>query len=599
MQPRTLKTRFRRLFRLRRRQALALSATAEDQFERNFLRRFDRLRPVWRFVAGWLVLVLLLIGCVALQTRALAGYYKSLQPAAGGIYSEGIVDTYSNASPIYAVGPANSSVSKLIFAGLFTYDTQNKLVGDLAESWQADPQGRRYTILLKPGLVWHDGQPLTADDVVFTYRSIQNPDVQSPLYTSWLDVKVSAPDARTVVFDLPSTLSAFPQSLTNGIVPKHLLQDVAPASMRSQRFNTVAPVGAGPFKMKAVEVSGSSPTARQEEIALVPFERYHAGTAKISSFIVRTYGSQESMLQAFRDQKINAMVDPQAVSTSITNDGVVQTYSLPLTAANMIFFKTSQGILADKAVRQALVAAADPAKFTAGLPRPVLPVRSPLLQSSPGYDPKFVQTYEGADKASAMLDAAGWARQPNGPRKKGAQALTFKLYAQQTPENETVLKALAKDWKAIGVEPQMVLQPANDLNATVSGIGGNGGHAYDALLYGISLGVDPDVYAYWHSRQADIRSSRLNFSEYKSMVADLALEAGRTRTEASLRAVKYQPFLQAWQADAPALGLYQPRFSYVTRGQVYGFEERTLTQATDRFNMVHDWMVRREPQPIK
>jgi peptide/nickel transport system substrate-binding protein len=454
-------------------------------------------------------------------------------------------------------------------------------------------------VRLKPDLTWHDGKPLTAEDVVFTYRSIQNPDVQSPLNSSWLDVKVTAPDARTVAFELPNPLSAFPHSLTNGIVPQHLLRDVAAANMRSQRFNTVAPIGAGPFRMKTIEVSGTSPTTRQEEIALEPFEGYHAGAAKISSFIVRTFGSQEALLQAFRDQKINAMVDPQVVGEDITSDTIVQTHSMPLTAANMVFFKTTQGVLQDRAVRQALIAAADPAKYTAGLPKPVLPVRSPLLQSSPGYDPKYTQVFEGAEKAAAMLDAAGWLRQPDGPRKKGQQALTFKLYAQRSPENEGVLKALAEDWEKIGVQPQMVLQSVTDLNATVSGIGGAGGHSYDALLYGISLGVDPDVYAYWHSRQADIRSSRLNFSEYKSATADLALEAGRTRTEASLRAVKYQPFLQAWQADAPALGLYQPRFSYVTRGQVYGFDERTLTQATDRFNTVHDWMVRREPQPIK
>jgi len=91
----------------------------------------------------------------------------------------------------------------------------------------------------------------------------------------------------------------------------------------------------------------------------------------------------------------------------------------------------------------------------------------------------------------------------------------------------------------------------------------------------------------------------LNFSEYKSPTADAALEAGRTRNDPTLRAVKYQPFLLAWQRDAPALGLCQPRFTYVTRGQVYGFSERTLVSGTDRFNTVEQWMIRRVPQQIK
>ncbi len=80
--------------------------------------------------------------------------------------------------------------------------------------------------------------------------------------------------------------------------------------------------------------------------------------------------------------------------------------------------------------------------------------------------------------------------------------------------------------------------------------------SYDALLYGISIGVDPDVFVYWHTSQNDPRSNRLNFSEYSSKAADEGLESGRTRTDAGLRTIKYRPFLQAWQRDLPALGLY-------------------------------------------
>lgn len=599
MQTRSLKSRYQRLFRRRRKQVAALGASAEDQFERNVLYRFDRLQPVSRFVAGWLALLLLLIGCLVVQTRALGGYHKSLQPAAGGIYSEGIVDNYTNANPLYATGPANGAVSRLLFAGLFKYDERNRLVGDLAESWQVDATGKRYTVRLKPDLTWHDGKPLTSSDVVFTYRSIQNPDVQSPLNASWRDVTVTAPDERTAVFTLSNPLSSFPHSLTTGIIPQHALSKVAADNMRSVRFNTIEPVGAGPYKFKSIEVSGSSPATRQEEIALVPFEGYHAGPPKISSFIVRTYASEQNLLQAFRDQKVSAMVNPESVPDDVRTDTGMQVLTMPLTAANMVFFKTTQESLRDPAVRRALVAVTDVDKLTTGLPKPVLKVRSPLLNGSPGFDARFQQKYEGEAVAAKLLDDAGWAKRPDGIRAKDGKALTFKLYAQQNPEFEAVARGLREQWRTVGVDAQLVLQPAAELSATVAGMGGEGGHQYDALLYGISLGVDPDEYVYWHSKQADIRSSRLNFSEYKSAAADAALEAGRTRTDPSLRAVKLQPFLQAWQRDAPALGLYQPHFTYVTRGQVFGFSERTLTQGVDRFNTVESWMIRRVPQPIK
>jgi len=120
-------------------------------------------------------------------------------------------------------------------------------------------------------------------------------------------------------------------------------------------------------------------------------------------------------------------------------------------------------------------------------------------------------------------------------------------------------------------------------------------HSYDALLYGIELGPDPDVFAYWHSSQADARAQqRLNFSEYKSPASDAALEAGRTRSDPTIRAIKYRPFLEAWRNDAPAISLYQPRFLYVTHGQLFGFEPTVMNSGLDRYANVENWMIREE-----
>jgi len=144
-----------------------------------------------------------------------------------------------------------------------------------------------------------------------------------------------------------------------------------------------------------------------------------------------------------------------------------------------------------------------------------------------------------------------------------------------------------RNWRALGANVTPVLQSLTDFQTTLEF------HNYDALLYGVSIGIDPDVFAYWDSSQANILSNtRINFSEYKSTVADASLEAGRTRLDPVLRTIKYKPFLQAWQNDAPALGLYQPRFLYVTRGTVYGLSEHTLNVDTDRYNSVADWEIR-------
>jgi len=126
------------------------------------------------------------------------------------------------------------------------------------------------------------------------------------------------------------------------------------------------------------------------------------------------------------------------------------------------------------------------------------------------------------------------------------------------------------------------------------------GHNYEALLFGLSVGIDPDVYPFWHSSQADIRSdTRLNLSEYDSKKADLALEAGRTRSDKSNQSVKYQPFLQAWRNDYPALALYQPQFLYVTPLQLTGFDYSVAQSSVDRFITVTDWKIRNQNQTVK
>ena len=119
-------------------------------------------------------------------------------------------------------------------------------------------------------------------------------------------------------------------------------------------------------------------------------------------------------------------------------------------------------------------------------------------------------------------------------------------------------------------------------------------------MYGISVGGDPDVYAYWHGSQGDIRSeTRLNLSEYKSAVADKALEAGRTRTDATNRAIKYRAFLEAWQNDYPALALYQQQFLFITSINLSGFNNDFMHTSPDRYADVNQWTIRKTAQTVK
>jgi peptide/nickel transport system substrate-binding protein len=255
MTSRNFTLRFRRRLRRSRRQVEDLGLLAGEQLDANLIHRFGQLLMVRRFVTAWLLLFILLSGCVVAQSSALAAYYKSESFVPGGVYNEGILGDFTNADPLYATSAVDSSVSRLVFGSLLTYNNQNQLVGDLAQNWSVDSTGKIYTVNLRPNLTWQDGQPLTANDVAFTYHVIQDPDAQSPLETSWQDVSVQATSPTTVVFTLTDPLVSFPYSLTNGIVPEHLLSNIPMAELRSASFNTVDPVGSGPFEWKTIAVS--------------------------------------------------------------------------------------------------------------------------------------------------------------------------------------------------------------------------------------------------------------------------------------------------------------------------------------------------------
>jgi peptide/nickel transport system substrate-binding protein len=576
---------FRRRIRKQNRRIMASAEQTGDAFETYFIQRLGRFGKSWRLVLPWLLLMVLVIGALVVQLRSLSGYYQTRQPVAGGIFIEGIYGSFTNANPIYATNDVDKTVSNLVFSGLFKYNSKNKIVGDLASSYSVDSTGTVYTVQLRPGLQWQDGQPLTAEDVVFTYKVIQNPDAESPLEGSWQGIKVAAKSPHSVTFTLPNPLSSFIDGMTNGIVPQHLLKDVPMVGMRSVAFNTQSPIGAGPFKWRDIDVKGTNAENAEESIGLTPNEDYWAGKPKLKSYIVHAFADQDEMVKAYKKNEITSMSGLHSVPAGLSDS--TQVYNFTLTAETMVFFKTSSGVLADSAVRNALVKASNPPAIIGALSGSLKPAREPLLVGQLGYNSQYVQVTDDQASANQMLEGAGWVRGPDGIRTKNGNKLEFMLSIANTAEYNTVAKTLQKQWKAVGVRMKIDATDSASFRSTLSE------HLYDAVLYGITIGADPDVFVYWDSTQADIRSTnRLNFSEYKSPVADDALEAGRTRNDPALRTIKYSAFLKQWQADAPALALYQPDYLYISRVPIYGLNEHAINDPADRLYGANDWMIR-------
>ena len=587
---RNTRLRWRRKFRSRRQQVEDISVHAEVQLEKHFFKRLTRLFVVRRFVSGWILLLILLAGIVSIQLQSLGGYYQELRPVPGGTYTEGMIGTFTNASPLYATGLVDTTVSRLIFSGLLKYDASNRLVGDLAESWQVTEAGKLYTVKLRQNLKWHDNTALTADDVVFTFQTIKNPDAKSPLFRAWQEVSVKAVDTSTVTFTLPNTLAPFLYGLTTGIVPKHKLDSIPPAQLRSASFNTASPIGAGPFSWEAIETIGDGGETNQQNIGLKAFDNYHNGKPKLQRFVIKTFSGQERLVSSFQSRSLNGLVGMDRTPDVLLGEDDIGERSIPLTAETLVFLRTDSPILKDVKVRQALIQSVDVPSIIKGLSYPAIVSDEPLLHGQLGYNYDLRQLPTNIAQANKLLDEAGWKRQANDQtRTNDKHKLSLKLFASNNPDYAYITQRIQKAWQALGVQVQVTLPNDDELQPVVTG------REYDALIYGVSIGTDPDVFAYWHSSQAHPNApSRLNLSNYKSATADRALEGGRTRLEPDLRTAKYIPFLQSWRNDVPAIALYQPRFLYITRGQLFGFEPKVINSAADRFNNVENWMIRQD-----
>jgi len=572
--------------------AVMLSQQADDKLERLFIRRLGRLVAVRRFIILWGSLFVLLFIATFMQVRGISNYYQVLKPVPGGLYNEGIVGTFTNANPIYATGSADTAVSHLVFSGLFTYDDNNQLTGDLAKSWKIGASPTEYIVSLRRGVKWHDGKPFTADDVVFTYKTIQNIEAQSSLYASWQGIAVAKADDYTVKFTLPNPLAAFPYSLTNGIIPEHLLNKASLSEMRSLPFNT-SPVGTGPFVWKYVDVNGSPTSAdRQQHITLAANKDYWQGRPKLDGISLITFADQENMVNAFKKKQLNAISGLEALPTDLAKDNSVHTYITPLTNEVMAFFNNSHTYLNDYKLRQALVQSVSRNNISSLTSFPVRRIDSPFLNTQFAYDPNTTQLPYDFDAANKLLDSAGYAKGADGIRTKDGKPLTFGLTTLDNQDYVRTAIFLQKEWRKLGIKITTPdYKSSDEMQTTIAN------HDYDVLLYGINIGVDPDVYAYWDSSQASITSQgHLNLSEYKSTAADQALEFGRTRSDPQLRAAKYKSFLSTWRADAPALALYQPNYVYISRGNVFNFERKSINSAADRFDNVQDWMIRQKKQ---
>jgi peptide/nickel transport system substrate-binding protein len=562
-----LRFKFQRQLRRWRRDVRLLRAWATNYLERHIWGRWRRLGRVRRFLLVWWGIMAVGLFGVISQSRGLGRYYLVPRPLPGGIYSEGVVGKVQLVNPILADSSAAADCARLVFSGLTRHGPGRRLEPDLATSWTVSPDGQTYTFKLRRGVYWHDGVPFDSFDVVFTLIAIQNPDSRSPLAASWQGVTAEALDDATVVFRLPNPLASFLDFTTVGIIPRHLLESINPSALRAAAFNQ-QPVGTGPFKFKAW-LPG--------ELQLVANPNYHAGQPQLDAFTVRWYETGGQLLEAYAKHQLTGLgrVEPKDLP-SLDKFPNLRRSIFSLANQTDLFFKTSSPALADRAVRQALAQGIDRSGLIArALNSQASPLVEPILPGQLGYSLKFKPPGYNPREAERVLQGKG---------------LKLTLVTRRGSEYEAVADDIRQQWQRLGVTVDVVAVDLAQLQQSYIKP-----RRYDVLLYGINIGADPDVYAYWHSSQAD--DPGLNLSQYKSSVADKALETARVVTDPEIRVGKYQAFLAAWAADVPAAVLYTPDYVYAVADNVQGIKVHELVEPADRFYGVERWTVRQKLVP--
>ena len=549
---------------------------------RFILRRIENVRLVMTEIMIWLAAIALLIAGLGIQYSWNSQGSKKDGAKSGGVYVEGVIGNISTLNPLLAASEPEQAVSRLLFSSLYNYDVTGALHTDLAESMTVKDD-KVYTIKLR-NAVWHDGKKLTAEDVVYTINLIKNPQVRSPLRVNWLDISARAIDDSTVEFMLPAVYAGFSHALTFPVIPKHILQSVSPSSMREADFSS-NPVGSGPFAVKRVQTSES--TSSTDVVRMEPNTKYYGAVSTLSRLELRAYGNESLLVKAVNSGEVSAA---SGLSLSAADNIKSKQYSTKhwlLNKGVYLLMNNRSQTLQDTRVRQALRYATDTSSIRATVGDNVARLDTPILQSQIAQKLLAAPDYN-LDKAKALLKEAGWTYNQGQWKGKDGRPLAVAVTTSSgRDEYKKIVDALKQQWSKLGVDVQ--LREIDTSSTTTSFVQSVlQPRDYDALLYELELGADPDVFAYWHSSQAS--ASGYNFANYSNRTVDNDLVGGRSRTNSALRAAKYIQFVNQWLNDAPAIGLYQSVGSYVLNNGASIVEPRgSLNTMNDRYADVTTW----------
>jgi peptide/nickel transport system substrate-binding protein len=512
----------------------------------------------------------------------------SAQPVSGGTYSEALIGRFGRLNPVLdSFNQPDRDVNRLIFSSLIRFDDRGQPYGDLAESWGISQDGKVYNFSIRPEAEWHDGRPVTSEDVLFTIDLLRSDElpVTGDVREFWKQVESVSLDEKTLQFRLPEPYAPFLDHLTFGVLPKHLLAGLSTAEIIDAEFN-LNPVGSGPFRFDKL-------ITRDGEIAgveLASYDSFFGDKPFLDQVIFRYYPDAEAALTAYREGEVMGISQaaeellPEILATETLD---VHTGRLP--QLSLIYLNLNDEDLPffqDAAIRRALMMGLNRQwMIDRTLESQAIIADGPIFPGSWAYYDGIERIDYDTDQALKTIKEAGYSIPAGGGsvREKDGVELAFELVHPDTPRHAALAEAVRSDWAKLGVDVVLVPVPYEQLLADYLEP-----RQYQAALVDLNMALspDPDPYPFWD--QAQIADGQ-NYAQWNDRQASEFLERARVTTDHAERMKAYRNFQVRFTSELPALPLFYPVYSYAVDEQVQGVSLGPLYDISNRLNQISKW----------
>jgi peptide/nickel transport system substrate-binding protein len=528
-----------------------------------------------------------IVGILLIVQKPISGTLLTA-PSAGGVYTEALVGEFGRLNPILDMhNQADHDIDQLIFSGLVRYDSTGLPIPDLAETWGISKDGTIYNFALRSGLVWHDGDAFTVDDIIFTVELFRDssPLIPADVRAFWAEVAVEKIDDTTIQFRLPEPYAPFLDYVGFGILPAHLLDGKTVDQLVEDPFN-LQPVGTGPYRFDRLIIDKSLVTG----VALKINENYYGDTPYLQQVIFNYYPDSASAFEAYSSGEVKGISEiSEDVLPMVLLEPDIASHTAMLNKLTLVYLNLKNNdvpFFQDENVRQALILALNRnymiQKFVGGQ---AVVADSPIMPGGWAYF-SSVETYAfDQERARQLLAMSEYAIPSEGGalKSKDGVSLSFTLLYPNDDLHKALAEQIQKDWAGISVIVDIIPLGYDQLidDYLVP-------RTYQAALVELNMtGThDPDPYPFWDSAMA---TGGQNYSQWDNKVASEYLELARTTPDVGERFKLYRNFQVLFSKQVPAIPLYYNVYTFSIDHQMKGVTIGPLFNISDRLSTLLRW----------